>query len=73
MRRLIAEIGSADGSLAYALDAVNEFSDAGAWAIKGQLYRADTLVTKKARTYGDHTLREPMTLYEAFSCVAGFG
>ena len=66
MRRLIAEIGSANGSLAYALEAVDEFAKAGAWAIKAQLFRADTLVTRDARPYGTD-LQEPATQHEAFS------
>ena len=49
MRRLIAEIGACNGDLQYALDAVDAFAEAGVWAIKGQLYTADTLVTRDAK------------------------
>ena len=71
MRRLVAEIGGCNGDLQYALDAVDAFADAGVWAIKGQLYRADTLVTKDAKPYGTN-LQEPATQYEAFSHVLGY-
>ena len=70
-RRLIAEIGNANGSLSYALEAVDEFTKAGATYIKGQLYRADTLVTRKARTYGTD-LGEPHTQHEAFSTALSY-
>ena len=66
MRRLIAEIGSCNGDLQYALDAVDAFAEAGVWAVKGQLYTADSLVTQDAKTYGVG-LHEPATQYEAFS------
>ena len=66
MRRLIAEIGSVNGDLPFALDTVEKMAVAGAEYIKGQLYTADTLVTKDARPYGNN-LGEPLTQYEAFS------
>ncbi len=66
MRQLIAEIGSANGDLQYALDCVAEFTDAGASHIKGQLYTADTLVTRDAKPYGKG-LSEPATQHEMFS------
>ena len=65
-RRLIAEIGAAKGDLQYALDCVDAFAAAGAWAIKGQLYTADSLVRRGAATYGKD-LDEPATQYEAFT------
>ena len=64
--RVIAEIGNANGDLGYALDCVDQFADAGVWAIKGQMYRADTLVTRTAKPYG-HRIKEPSTQWEAFS------
>ena len=64
--RVIAEIGNANGDLRYVLDAVDQFADAGVWAIKGQMYRADTLVTRTAKPYGNR-IKEPATQWEAFS------
>ncbi len=64
-RYLIAEIGSANGDLSYALDCVDAFSEAGVFAIKGQLFRADTLTTRDALPYGKG-ITEPATQYEAF-------
>lgn len=66
MRRLIAEIGSANGDIQYAMDACDAFHEAGAWAVKGQLYTADTLVTRDAAPYGKG-LSEPATQHEAFT------
>jgi len=65
-RRLIAEIGSANGDITYAFDAIDAFKEAGAWAIKGQLYTAATLVTREAVPYGKG-LAEPDTQWEAFA------
>jgi len=65
VRRLIAEIGSANGDLHYAIDAVDAFAEAGVWAVKGQLYTADTLASKTAKSYGKG-LTEPATQREAF-------
>jgi len=64
--RIIAEIGNANGDLGYALDAVDQFADAGVWAVKGQMYRADTLTSKTAKPYGKH-IKEPSTQWEAFT------
>ena len=66
MRHLIAEVGSCKGDLGYALDAVDQFADVGVWAIKGQLYRSDTLVAPGTATYGKG-LEEPATQHEAFA------
>ncbi len=66
MRRLVAEIGAANGDLQYALDCVAAFAEAGATMIKAQLYTADTLVTKDAKPYGKN-LSEPATQHEMFS------
>jgi len=66
VRRLVAEIGSANGDLQYALDCVDAFADAGVSMIKGQLYTADTLTSKTAKPYGKGIV-EPATQHEAFS------
>ncbi len=66
MRKLIAEIGSANGDLPFALETVERMAVAGAEYVKGQLYTADMLVTRDAATYGTD-LDEPATQYEAFS------
>ncbi len=66
MRRLVAEIGAANGDLQYALDCVAAFAEAGATMIKAQLYTADTLVTEDAKPYGKN-LSEPATQHEMFS------
>ena len=65
-RKVIAEIGSCGGDLQLAIDTAQAALEAGAWLVKGQGYRADTLVTKGAPTYGKG-LGEPATQYEAFS------
>ncbi len=65
MRRVVAEIGSYNGDLPLAIDTALAALDAGAWLVKGQMFQADTLTTKTARTYGKG-LNEPATQYEAF-------
>lgn len=65
-RRLIAEIGSCNGDLSLALDTVDAFADVGVWAIKGQLFTAETITTRQAATYS-LGLPEPETQWEAFS------
>ncbi len=65
MRKLIAEIGSCNGDLTLAIDTAQAALEAGASYVKGQMYRADRLTTKNARTYG-HGLNEPATQFEAF-------
>ncbi len=64
-RKLIAEIGSCNGDLPLAIDTALAALDAGATWVKGQMYQADTLTTKHARTYGKD-LNEPATQWEAF-------
>jgi len=71
VRRLVAEIGAANGDLQYALDAVAAFADAGATHIKGQLYKADTLVTRDAKPYGKG-LSEPDTQHQMFTNVLSY-
>jgi len=66
VRKLIAEIGSVNGDLPFALETVERMAVAGADYVKGQLYNADTLVTRDAASYGTG-LDEPATQYEAFS------
>lgn len=70
--KLIAEIGPADGSLLYAWNAVTAAAQAGAWMVKGQLYRRDTLVTQTAFTYGHSSLREPETQWDNFANVLSY-
>jgi len=48
---LIAEIGSAEGDLAWALEAVREASRAGVWGVKAQFYEADLLASPQAQPY----------------------
>ena len=48
---LVAEIGPAEGDLAYALEAVREASRAGVWAVKAQFYEAGLLASPDARPY----------------------
>lgn len=48
---LIAEIGPAEGDLAWALEAVREASRAGVFAVKAQFYEADTLAAPGAPCY----------------------
>lgn len=63
--KLIAEIGSCNGDLSLALDTVDAFAEVGVWGIKGQLFRASTLTTRDAATYG-LAVTEPDTQWEAF-------
>lgn len=65
-RKLVAEIGGCNGDLQYALDIVDALKDTGIHAIKAQLFTADTLTTRDAKTYGKG-LSEPATQWEAFS------
>ena len=55
-----------NGDLPFALETVERIAVAGAEYVKGQLYTADTLVTRDAATYGTD-LDEPATQYEAFT------
>jgi sialic acid synthase SpsE len=48
---LVAEIGPAEGDLAYALEAVREASRAGVWAVKAQFYEAQSLASPDAEPY----------------------
>ena len=66
VRQVIAEIGSCDGDLGLAIDTAQAAIEAGAWMVKGQMYRADRLVTKTAPTYGHPSIVEKGTQYEAF-------
>jgi len=72
MRRLVAEIRSANGDLDYALACVDAFAAAGASDIKGQLYTADRLTSRTAKPYGKG-LSEPDTQHEAFSKALTYG
>ena len=65
MRKLIAEIGSCNGDLPLAIDTAQAALEAGACWVKGQMFQADRLTTRDARTYG-RGLNEPATQYEAF-------
>jgi len=65
-RRVVAEIGSCDGDPGYAADVALAAVEAGAWAVKGQMFTADTLVTRDAATYGKASIQEPATQWEAF-------
>lgn len=65
-RRVIAEIGSCGGDLQLAIDTAQAAIEAGAWLVKGQMFRADTLTTRTAEPYGQGIL-EPATQYEAFT------
>lgn len=65
MNKVIAEIGSCQGDLALAIDTAQAALEAGAWMVKGQFYRADTLTTRTAESYGQG-ITEPVTQYEAF-------
>ncbi len=66
-RFVVAEIGSCNGDLALAIDTAQAAIEAGAWMVKGQMYRADTLTTKTAPSYGYESIKEKPTQYEAFS------
>lgn len=66
-RRLVAEIGSCGGDMAYAEKIINRCAEAGVWVVKGQLYQPDTLVTRTAASYGHTHLDEPATQWEAFT------
>jgi len=66
-RKLIAEIGSCNGDLALAIDTAEAALEAGAWQVKGQMFRADRLVTKTAKTYGHQSIAEADTQWEAFA------
>lgn len=63
---IIAEIGAANGNLAYAMSAATAAAQAGAHMIKGQMYRRDTLVTTTAETYGAERLEEAATQWDNF-------
>lgn len=70
--KVIAEIGPADGSVDYALKAVDDAKAAGCWAVKGQLYAADRLVTSTAERY-DHVGGTAQTQHEMFSGAMAYG
>ncbi len=62
--RVIAEIGSANHSVGYALEAVKQAAGTGVWGIKAQLFSADTLVAKDAPRYD--RLAGPANQWEQF-------
>jgi sialic acid synthase SpsE len=65
-RRVIAEFGSCGGDLQLALDTAAAAVEAGAWMVKGQGYSVERLVTRGVPGYGDVSLDEPVTQWEAF-------
>lgn len=71
-RKVIAEIGSCNGDLSLAIETAQAAVEAGAWKVKGQMFRAETLVTRTAPTYG-RGLDEPDTQWEAFEKSLTFG
>lgn len=65
-RRVIAEIGSCNGDLGLAVETAVAAIESGAWMVKGQMYRAETLVTRDAPSYGKDSIVEKATQFEAF-------
>ncbi len=65
--KIIAEIGPANGSVDYAIAAAEAASRAGAWAVKGQMYRRETLTSRTAATYAQGLTRVPATQWEDFA------
>ncbi len=64
-RRVIAEIGSCGGDKQLAIDTALAALGAGAWLVKGQMFRAETLTTRTAKPYGKGIV-EAATQWEAF-------
>ena len=62
--RVIAEIGAANHDIDYALECVKQAAGTGVWAIKTQLYSADTLVARDAPRYD--RLPGPANQWEQF-------
>ena len=62
--RVIAEIGAANHSIEYALEAVKQVAGTGCWAVKAQLLNPDTLVARDAPRYD--RLKGPANQYEQF-------
>lgn len=65
-RRVVAEIGSCNGDLKLAIDTAQAAIEAGAAFVKGQMYTAESLVTRDAPSYGEPSITEPETQWEAF-------
>jgi len=65
-RRVVAEIGSCNGDLQLAIDTAQAAIESGAWMVKGQMYRAETLTTRTAASYGHASIVEQPTQWEAF-------
>jgi sialic acid synthase SpsE len=65
--RVVAEAGvNHNNSIARAIELVQQASIAGAWAIKFQLYKAETLAIKKSPKYWNDNLNSK-SQYESFS------
>lgn len=64
--KVVAEVGAANGSVAYAIEAAQAAHNAGADMVKYQMYRRDTLVTRDAKTYAT-ALEVPDTQWEDFA------
>jgi sialic acid synthase SpsE len=65
--RVVAEAGvNHNNSIARAIELVQQASIAGAWAIKFQLYKAETLAIKKSPKYWSDSLNS-ISQYESFS------
>lgn len=62
--RVIAEIGTANHSIEWAHQAVDELTDCGVWAVKWQMLHPDRIVTRTAGRYD--RLPGPDTQHEAF-------
>ncbi len=65
-RAVVAEIGSCNGDLSLAIDTAQAAIEAGAWMVKGQMFNAHSLVTHDAPSYGEPSITEPATQWEAF-------
>lgn len=63
--RIVAEAGNCNNSVDYALQAVEDLSTSSVWAMKVQMFRPDTLVTRRAKRY-DHTPGAASSQYELF-------
>jgi N-acetylneuraminate synthase len=70
---LVAEIGPADGDLAYALEVCTAAKEAGFDWVKAQFYDRDRLTTRTAETYAQPGIKVPTTQYEDFAKQLNYG